>query len=428
MRTMRNAIGWCFTQTPTCFCLGFAHPSFVAAIHHGGVRRLEAPPGAGGLLVCGTLRARARGDFWRGALVSLVLAMIVPAFCLAADTGKPCVAVFPLSGDATPELRERAAFALRAKLDRTGKFEVVDGAKMNEVVGDQPVTLASTPEKLKELSKLVDAQIILWGEVAGGVLHVKVLDMRSADAREQELTKPVKEPTDLRFAVEEALQTIQGVAAFEHPVEQAVWDDPAALQLWEKNPNLLINGDFASAGKWTGIYQAEFYPIAIQQTLPVQDKVAIVREEQKNALMLNLSKGCAENNGLAALSDSFRIEPNTRYRISFRYWSDGPMLHVFVKGYMMYPNVKGVLVEREIYRRQVPPTGATRGKWVTLVDDLNPQHVSLPVQTLKVDLYAYLTPGMVKFQDVVVKAVGKQTRQAKDAAIKPSATRPVGKN
>ena len=79
---------------------------------------------------------------------------------------------------------------------------------------------------------------------------------------------------------------------------------------------------------------------------------------------------------------------------------------------------------REIYRRQVPPTDATDGKWVTITDELNPQHVVYPVQELRIDLYAYLHPGTVQFADIVLKAVGSQTRQAKDDAIKSVTTQP----
>jgi hypothetical protein len=38
---------------------------------------------------------------------------------------------------------------------------------------------------------------------------------------------------------------------------------------------------------------------------------------------------------------------------------------------------------------------------------------------LKVDLYAYLSPGRVEFSDVEVKEVGAPTRKAVDDAIKP---------
>ena len=363
-------------------------------------------------------------------VLMLLLLPLAQAKDSAGTAKKPCVAVFPLAGDAKPELLKRTAFSLRSKLDRLGQYEVVDGPKMDEVVAtaSAPITLQSSAAQVKGLAQLVDADIILWGEISGTTLQVKILDLRQPNAKEQLYKKEVPEPTDLRFAVEEVLQTIQGVGAFAHPVEESLWNDPDAHRLWRDNPNLLVNGDFSKEGQWTGIYQSEFYVVPTQDSLPAVDKVAIVREKEdgqsNNVLAMNLSKYCAENNGMAALSEPIKIEPNTRYRISFRYQSNGPVLHVFVKGYTLYPNAKGELVPREIYRRQVPPSEKTNGQWVTIVDDFNPQHVSLPVQTLKVDLYAYLNPGVVKFDDVVVKAVGKPTRAAKDAAIKPTATRP----
>jgi hypothetical protein len=131
-----------------------------------------------------------------------------------------------------------------------------------------------------------------------------------------------------------------------------------------------------------------------------------------------MSKDTAENNGLACLSDFIKIEPNMRYRLQYRYKSDGPSLHVFVKGYTTAKGFSGKPEEREIYRRQVPPSGATHDKWVTVLDDLNPQRPGFIVEGLRIDLYAYLTPGVVMFDDVILKAVGKQTDVAADDAIK----------
>ena len=68
------------------------------------------------------------------------------------------------------------------------------------------------------------------------------------------------------------------------------------------------------------------------------------------------------------------------------------------------------------------PTG---GKWVTVTDDFNPQHVTLTVETMRVDFLAFVRPGDILFDDVIVKEVGDQTRAPKDVAIKPVATRPA---
>jgi hypothetical protein len=352
---------------------------------------------------------------------------------------KPKIAFFPLGGTAKEDLRDKCGFSLRAKLDRAGPYEVIDGPKMKDVAeqASDPITAATKPDQVKELGKLVDADVLVWGDLTnkpeGAIMKIKVLDLREGpSARPHELSKIIKEPTDLRFVSEEILQTLPGVATFEHPIETAVWNDAAAEKMWQQYPNLVKNGDFSQAGHWKGIYMAEYYDVPISDKLPDIDKVVIYRmpdgkSATNNVLAMNLSRTCAENNGMACLSDSIEVAPGERYRVSFRYKSDGPVLHVFIKGYTMFDNIEGKKVPREIYRRQVPPTGATNGQWVTIVDDLNPQHIAFPVQTLKIDLYAYLTPGVVMFDDVILKPVGKQTRKASDESIKKPIERKSGK-
>lgn len=365
----------------------------------------------------------------------VILVLWLPAMAYAAEgkegaQGKARVAVFPIAGEAAESLRERAGFALRAKLDRTGNYDVVDGPRMQDLLSENnaSVTLGSTVQQVRELGKQVDAQIVLWGELSGEKLQMRILDLRTPEAQGgqvQQVERAVKEPTDLRFAVEQVLESIQGMAAFEHPVEQQVWDDELSRRLWKEGPNLLSNGDFSMAGKWTGIYQSELYPVPLQDGMPPEDKVAIVRqagEDGSGALVLHLSKYCAQNNGLAALSDSIKIKPERRYRLSYKYKSDAPRLFVFVKGYTLYAGPTGKMMQREIYRRQAPVLKGTDNNWVTIVDDFSPQHVSLAVQELRVDFYTYLNPGIVVIDDAVFKEVGALTRKGKDDAIKPTTT------
>lgn len=377
------------------------------------------------------------------ALSSLAAGLILLSFAPAAPVEdkkdaakKPVIAVFPIGGQGKPTDRDRAALALRLKLDRLNAFEVLDGAKMMDLAAEakSQVSFDTTADVVKDLASVEKADILVWGDLNGSKLRMKVLDTREKDAAPKEYTKTIAQPTDMRFAIEEILETVKGVGKFEHPNEEAVRRDPVAEELWKKNPNLIANGDFSDQGCWHGIYMSEYYPVKLSGDLPAVDKINIYRcpkgpdGKPNNVLAMNLSKTAAENNGLACLSDAVKIEPKTRYRLSFKYKSEGPTLHVFVKGYTLVESAvtKGKMEMREIYRRQVPPTGKTNGAWVEIVDELNPQHVHFPVQTLKVDLYAYLHPGVVMFDDVVLKAVGEQTRDAKDLAIKKPMTRPRG--
>jgi len=350
-----------------------------------------------------------------------------------ADAEKPAIAVFPLSGSASDAAREKVGFALRAKINRDGTFDAIDGPTMSELSGG-PVALNATPASLQKMLGDQKPAVLIWGELNGDdvlSLKLKMLDLRQPSAKATEIDKTISEPTQLRFAVENVLQSISGMKEFEHPSEQAVNDDPAAAALWKANPNLLGEGNFADASKWTVLYRGEVYPPPISDALPEMDKVAIQRlpvekpgEAGRNVLAMRLSEGAAQSNGMACISEVFAIKPNRRYRISFRYKSDGPTLHVFVKGYYTGPGITGQPTPIEDYRRQVPPSGPTNGKWATIVDDMNPQNVNHPVETLRVDLYAYVSGGLVMFDDVVVKEIGPQTRHASDDAMRPAATQP----
>lgn len=365
---------------------------------------------------------------------SLILCLLAWP-CLGVDlVEKPIVAVFPIGGDAKETARERAAFALRSKLDRTENFVILDGYKMKDLAGEakEEVNFTTSADVVKELAGTEKPTIILWGDLVGTKLRVKILDAREPNATAREVIKDVKEPTDMRFATEEVLQQVKGVSPFAHPEDEAVKMDEKSIELWQRNPNLVVNGDFSEVGYWNGILAKEYYRPPLSANLPQADKVVIYRDpngsdgKANNALAMRLSRATAETYGLACLSDPIEIASGVRYRLSFKYKSDGPTLHVFVKGYTKGKALDGSDKMEENYRRQVPPSGATGGKWVEVVCDLNPQHPAFPVQTLRIDLYAYLSPGVVEFDDVVLKAVGEQTRVAKDKAIKPPATRPRG--
>ena len=116
--------------------------------------------------------------------------------------------------------------------------------------------------------------MLIWGELknAGpgrgsihGTLRLKVLDLREKDPRPREVTENIDEPTDLRFATEQVLETLPGVAKFEHPNEEPVHEDEISKSLWAKNPNLVANGDFSDSGAWEALYQSEKYSVKISR-------------------------------------------------------------------------------------------------------------------------------------------------------------------
>jgi len=375
---------------------------------------------------------KTEGRRQKGMRAVVLLSVVLVFFPCAYAADKPKVAVFPLAGSASAELRDRCGFALRAKLNRDGAYEAISGPEMADIAASSqaPIDVNTSADIVKKLAADSGAAILIWGQTdAAGdkqIIRLKILDLRQKDVRPREIQKTIDDPTDFRFVTEQILETIPGVKPFEHPSETPVTLDAKSLELWAKNPNLVVDGDFAAAGHWTALYQSEKYSVEISDKLPETDKVNIYRLPESsapghshNALAMRLSEDAAESNGLACISDFIPIVPHTRYRLRFRYQSDGPSLHVFVKGYTRAPNIKGEIVEREIYRRQVPRSGATGGKWAEVIDDLNPQRPGFDIDGLRIDLYVYLSKGTVLFDDVQLKAVGKQTDVAKDDAIKP---------
>ena len=338
----------------------------------------------------------------------------------ADDAQKPKVAVFPLGGTADQAMREKVGFSFRAKLDRQGTYEPIDGPTMADLVGDKLVNFDTPSGDITKLATTGGAVVDLWGELDGKTLKMHVLDTRDPQSPVRDFQKQIGEPTDLRFAVEQILETLPGIAPFEHPSEMSVTDDPAARALFAANPNLLTHGNFDgkdASDAWDVLLRAEKYHPPVSDAPPEIDKVAIVADPggKGSVLAMNMSKDVAESNGLACISSAVPIQPQKRYRLQFRYKSDGPVLHVFVKG---YGTVEGE--DRQIYTRQVPPSEATKGKWVTITDDLNPQNGQFAVTTLKVDLYTYLKAGTVMFGDIVLKEVGTQTHITHDQAVKTS--------
>src|SRR5689334_9138219 len=115
-------------------------------------------------------------------LFTLILALSATAN--AADNAKPAIAFFLPQGTAKEDFRTKVWDALRAKLDRTGIYEVIDGPKMKDVADEagEPINLDTSEAKVTELGKLVDAKVLVWGEIdtsaKGNRIRLKVLDLR----------------------------------------------------------------------------------------------------------------------------------------------------------------------------------------------------------------------------------------------------------
>jgi hypothetical protein len=126
--------------------------------------------------------------------------------------------------------------------------------------------------------------------------------------------------------------------------------------------------------------------------------------------------------------EPFPVEEGATYRFQVRWRSKGPAVKVFIKCYdeensqYREESAKSASSEslklgkndylpaykqrREVYRSQqnlsIPTSTWT---WKTHTEDFTPKHVKYSPKTGRIMLYAYLVPGVVEFDDVVVKQI-----------------------
>ena len=118
------------------------------------------------------------------------------------------------------------------------------------------------------------------------------------------------------------------------------------------------------------------------------------------------TENVAENEGVMYYSDFFPVEEGATYRFQCRWRSDAPAAKVFIKCYDADESGR----RREVYRSQQNLKGPN-GKWNTQTEDFTPKHTKYSPKWGRVMLYAYLNPGEVEFDDVVVKQIRARRRR-----------------
>ena len=117
-------------------------------------------------------------------LIFLICCGTLAQVARAQDTQKPKVAVLPLGGSADPAMRDKVGFSLRAKLDREGTYEPIDGPSMKDLVASReaPITFDTKLDEVKTLAQDADATVLIWGELDDKTLRLHVYDSRTPTA------------------------------------------------------------------------------------------------------------------------------------------------------------------------------------------------------------------------------------------------------
>ncbi len=339
------------------------------------------------------------------------------------------------------------------KLHREGGFVIPDSmADVRDYCSMNQIKLgAETP--LEDVRKIVkrdfDADIGIWGSIerapgASGEIYditIKCVDFSSSAEpkviyEKSARTNSVSEIPHLY--VQEMLN-----ALYEREPGRVAAVNPIAEENWQKNPNLILGGDFERAIRGVPVGWEDR---AGQDREPLGRLVAWVPEPENpsnHVIRFTFDQGVGDSTGVMYYSLPFQVQEGATYRFQCRWRSDGPAVKVFIKCYAEMPSEyrvqgtqpgPGLLSSsarggatgtgspsarsgrtttpgyvdwsqmRECYRSQQNLKGPLN-TWNVHTEDFTPRHTQYTPTWGRVMLYAYLGAGKVEFDDVVVKMI-----------------------
>jgi hypothetical protein len=297
------------------------------------------------------------------------------------------------------------------KLSRSGRFIVPESMLDVRDYCKEHRLKPSPATDLRQMRKAVregfGGQIGIWGRIeavrpAEGEVYnlvIRCVDFSAPEARViyqiKTLTRSAGEIPHVY--VKQMLDALEGRGPEEPPA-----GDRIAEENWKKNSNL-VRGDFEHGAN--GIPDG-WDRVAGQGREPLGRLVRWAEEignPKNRVIRFTLDKDVAENEGVMYYSDPFPVEEGAKYRFQCRWRSDNPAAKVFIK---CYDEISESLARREVYRSQQNLKGPAN-VWNTHTADFTPRHAKYSPQWGRVMLYAYLKPGTVEFDDVIVKQIAR---------------------
>ena len=146
--------------------------------------------------------------------------------------------------------------------------------------------------------------------------------------------------------------------------------------------------------------------VAGQQREPLGGLVRWTTEKgnaDNKVIRFTLDRNVAENEGVMYYSDYFPVEEGAKYRFQCRWRSNGPAVKVFIKCYDDRSPRRGRAAARSIAASRTSRGRTARGTRRPRTSRRSTR--STRRKWGRVMLYAYLSPGAVEFDDVVVKQI-----------------------
>ncbi len=308
---------------------------------------------------------------------------------------------------------------------------------------------------LQDMAKIVrddfQADIAIWGSVErapGTSGEIYDLVIKCADFSDSRNPRVIYEKSARTNSVSEIPHLyVQEMlnALYERPAPGERPADPIAEENWNKNPNLIVGGDFERA---VGGVPVGWEPTGGQDRQPLGRLVAwaVDSADPKNhVIRFTFGADVGDSTGVMYYSLPFQVQEGATYRFQCRWRTTGPSPKVFIKCYDAMPSEyaragsapaspgerrypatptpratpRGTPATdrrpgsssainwdqmRECYRSQQNLKGPT-GTWNVHTEDFTPRHTQYTPQWGRVMLYAYLGAGTVEFDDVVIKQI-----------------------
>jgi hypothetical protein len=382
---------------------------------------------------------------------STFIALLASVHLLRADPPasqphKTTLAVLPFfaASEKDKPLADKMRFAVSQKMsnDANGgnQFDRLDNVQVEQLVSAlqlpwetyTPENLPSDDDLQKLLSTLnVDKTIMGW-------VKNRTLTLRLYDGQIISKTASVDIPSDKespKAAVQKILTDLTGVSFAQLRLVEADHSNPAVEKRFAERPNLVLDPGFELAAgtsdhlaaNWHKILASEDKPVALISAADAEkvpeDSVVIVpksvagdpKDAKGHCLMMRMSKNIAENNGLACISTWIPVDNNKKYRFAVRYLSKGPTARLFLKGFGYQPDQYGggakkndpEATRRQYYEAEVLPRKENKS-WETIDMDITPSPLKATypqIEWMRLDLYIYLTPGDIFFDDVTLKKI-----------------------
>jgi TolB-like protein len=328
------------------------------------------------------------------------------------------IAVFDFECENT-ELGAWVANNIRMKIARRKLYVVVEPMDIATIAEENGFAASynTSPKAVAEFaSDKLGCDLAMWGRVerAGDAVIIRARLVEVTDGGPSLILDDTFTAVNRHMAGPAVKQMIRQITGEEAP---HTGERPEWKKAWEQGPNLVKNPGFEEGEEhpahWEDLNAKGYHHNMVSW-------VEAPADGDGKCIKFELNKAVAASYGVGYYGEPIDTSQGTRYRFSVRVLSMAPSVKIFLKHYAWF-EVRGKENKgqwREVRRAPLHCHGAGK-QWKTFVRDFNPRLKSHGINTAddvdeqraekydpditKVELYAYWPPGVVYFDDVVLK-------------------------